>query len=833
MTSRAQIDLAAASSGLPVAAALPALLCALSGAGRAVLTAPPGAGKTTLVPLALLGADWAEGRILMLEPRRLAARAAAERMAALLGERVGETVGYRVRGEAKIGRRTRIEVLTEGILTRMLQSDPALEGVAAVIFDEFHERSIHADLGLALAWEARGALRPDLRIVAMSATLDAAPVAALMDGAPMVHAEGRAFPVETRWLDRSAAGRVEAEAAAAARRALAGEEGDILIFLPGAREIGRALRLLEGVEAEIRPLHGALSFAAQRAALAPAGPGRRKVVLASAIAETSLTVEGVRVVIDGGLARRSRFDPGAGMARLVTERVTRAEADQRRGRAGRLGPGLCIRLWTRGEEAGFAPFAPPEITAADLAPFALDLANWGAAPGDLRFLDPPPEAGLAAARRLLGALGALDGAGRITGHGRAMAAAPAHPRLAHMMLSAPAGERGAAAALAALIEARDPMIGAGADIGARLNALSAPGRAGAAEGALRRIRAEAERLAKRVGAPPPWRGGGRAPAGPLLARAFPDRVAMRRPGAGPTGAARYLLASGKGAWLPAEDALAAEPFLVAADLDGDATEARIRLAAPIGRAEIDALFADRIEETAACRWNRRERRVSARRRLTLGALALEERPWPEAPEAALAAALIEGVRDLGLEALPWTPAARRLAARGEWARARGAAAPSLAPKDLLAELEDWLAPYLPGCRKLEDLTRLDLHALLSARLGHEGRRAVDRVAPEAFTAPDGGVCRIDYDGAAPAIAAPLQAFFGLDRHPTAGGEALSVSLLSPAGRPLQVTADLPGFWRSSYADVRKEMRGRYPRHPWPEDPLSAAPTRRAKPRARR
>lgn len=646
----------------------------------------------------------------------------------------------------------------------MIQSDPALDGVSALIFDEFHERSLHADLGLALAWEARGALRPDLRIVVMSATLDAGPVAALLGGAPVVSASGRVFPVETRWLEAPVQRRIEDEAAAAARRALDEAEGDVLVFLPGAREIGRAARLLEGATADIRPLHGALGLRAQRAALAPAPEGRRKIVLASAIAETSLTVEGVRVVIDAGLARRARFDPGAGMARLVTERATKAEAEQRRGRAGRLAPGLCLRLWTRGEEGAMAEFAPPEIMVADLAPLALELANWGAAPGDLAFLTPPPAGAMAAARGLLAALWALDSAGRITAHGRALAAAPTHPRLAHMLLSAPESERGLAAALAALVEARDPMMGAGADAALWLAGLATPERAGPAAGALRAIRAEAERLARRHHTRAAWRGA----AGPLLARAFPDRIAMRRPGAGARGEARYLLSGGKGAFLPADDALAGEAFLVAVDLDGDATEARIRLAASIGRGEIGWIFDERIAWREECRWSRRERRVIARRRLRLGALALEERPWRGAPEAELAAAMIEGLRDLGLDALPWSDGARRLTARVEWARARGAAAPAMSAAALEAELEDWIGPYLGGCRRAEDLAKLDLLALLNARLDHDGRREVDRVAPEAFIAPDGGACRIDYEGAQPSIAVRLQALFGLDRHPAAG-----------------------------------------------------------------
>ncbi len=817
--------LPAEAAALPVAASLPALRAALAEEGCAVLVAAPGAGKTTLVPLALLP-DIA-GRILMLEPRRLAARAAAERMAALLGEPAGRRVGFRMRGEAKVSAETRIEVVTEGILTRMLQSDPSLEGVGAVIFDEFHERSIHADLGLALALEARAALRPDLRLLVMSATLDAAPVAALMGGAPVIESPGRAHPVTLRWLGRPPRGR-EAEAAAeAARAALDEAEGDILVFLPGAAEIGRAARALAGAEAEALPLHGALPFAAQRRALT-AIPGRRRIVLATAIAETSLTVEGVRIVVDAGLARRARFDPGSGMARLVTERAARAEADQRAGRAGRLGPGLCLRLWSAAEEPALPAQAPPEITAADLAPLALDLAAWGAAPADLAFLDQPPEAGLASARRLLQSLGALDEAGRITGEGRRMAALPVHPRLAAMLLAAPAEAAGSAAALAALLEDRDPL--QGTDLAPRLAALAAPERHGPAEGALRRIRAEAERLARRLRAAPPWRGGAPAAPGPLLARAFPDRIAMRRPGAGPDGAARFLLSGGKGAWLPGEDPLSREPFLAVADLDGDATEARIRRAAPLARAEIEAGFAGAIAEETTCEWSRRERRVLARRRRRFGALALDEAPWPEAPPESVTASMLEGVRALGLDALPWSDAARRLAARAEFARANGAPLPNLAPEALREELEAWLAPFLAGARRAEDLAALDLEAALRARLGHDGARALDRIAPAAFRAPTGTVRPIDYAPEGPKVSIRLQEMFGTTEHPLAGGAPIRFELLSPAGRPVATTSDLPAFWKGGYADARKDLRGRYPKHPWPEDPAAAPPTTRAKPR---
>ncbi len=810
------------SLGLPVEDVLPALLTALDEAGAAVLTAPPGAGKTTLVPLALMDADWATGRILMLEPRRLAARAAAERMASLLGEKVGARVGYRIRGEAVTSPQTRIEVVTEGILTRMLQSDPELSGVSAVVFDEFHERSFHADLGLALTLEVRSALREDLRLVVMSATLDAGPVAALIGDGPMVQSEGRMHPVETRWLDRPRGkARLEQAVAALITEAHQTETGDILGFLPGVGEIERTRGVLRlGDKTDVRILHGGLAFKDQRAALAAADKGRRKVVLATSIAETSLTVEGVRVVVDAGLSRRARYDPGGAMSRLVTEKASRAEADQRRGRAGRVAPGVCYRLWTKGEEAGMPPFAPPEIAVADLAPLALELANWGAGEAELAFLTPPPLAGMEEARALLTALGALDGAGRITGHGRRLAAAPTHPRLAHMILSAPEAQRRAACDVAALLEARDPMRSAGADVAKRLTAL----RDRSGPPALRRVAEESARLAKRMRVS----GGGRADPGELIARAYPDRIALRRKG----GEARFLLSGGRGAKLPAEDALAGHVLLAVADVDGEAKEATIRLASPLSRVQLDELYGGQMRWEETCNWSRRDRRVEARRRLMLGALALEDKPWKDATGEALAAAMTDGVRDLGLERLPWSKAARLLAARSEWARSRGADLADLSAEGLMARLDDWLTPHLLGCRTLDDLAGINLAEVLKAELGWEGTQTLDRLVPAAITAPTGTKLSVDYDGAQPSVAVRLQELFGLDQHPVVGPDRtpLLIELLSPAGRPVQTTADLPGFWRTSYADVRKDMRGRYPRHPWPENPVEAQATRRVKPR---
>jgi ATP-dependent helicase HrpB len=828
---------------LPVDPVLPALAAALRDAGRAVLQAPPGAGKTTRVPLHLLSQGGASGRILMLEPRRVAARAAAERLAEGLAEPIGRRVGYRIRGEAVPG--AAIEVVTEGILTRMIQSDPELAGVGTVIFDEFHERALHADLGLALALEVRGALRPDLRLLVMSATLDAGPVAALMAGAPVITAEGRAFPVETRWLDRPwRAGaeqgpRLEAAVAELVLDALAATEGGVLAFLPGQAEIARtAARLAPwlGPEVALQSLHGGLPIAQQRAALAPL-PGRRKLVLATAIAETSLTIPDVRVVVDAGLARRARHDPGSGMSRLVTERVSRAEAEQRRGRAGRVAAGWCFRLWTRGEEGALAPFAPPEIASADLVGLALELALWGAATADgMPFLTPPPAPALAEARALLADLGAIDVAGGVTGHGRALARLPLHPRLGHMLLVASeAGAAAVAADLAALVAARDPLRGRGSrapvDLALRLAALRDPAAAErnylieADRAALAPIREESRRLRALASAPT----GPGLSAGAVLSLAYPDRIGKRRPGDAP----RYLLGNGKGAVLPELDPLAQAPLLVAADLDGDPREAMVRRALPVTESEIRTLHAGRLRRETVCAWSRRDRAVVVRDRLLLGALALEDRPWPDAPPDRIAAAMAEGVRDLGLEALPWTPAARRFAARVEWLRANGAAElADCSPQGLLDGLEAWLGPQLAGMTRAADLARIDLLAALGARLDRPARQHLDRLAPAEVAAPTGTRLAIDYSGAAPAVSVRLQEMFGVTRHPTVGPAAvpLVIELLSPARRPVQTTADLPAFWASSYADVRRDLRGRYPKHPWPEDPAAAEPTRRTKPR---
>jgi ATP-dependent helicase HrpB len=807
---------------LPIDAILPDVTATLARAGRLVLQAPPGAGKTTRVPLALM--DQIPGRITMLEPRRLAARAAAEQMARLLGEEVGARVGYRIRGESVASPATRIEVVTEGILTRMLQSDPELPGIGALIFDEFHERSLNADLGLALAWEVREALRPDLALVVMSATLDAAPVAELLDNAPILTAEGRAFPVETRWLDRPRPREMRFETAASAliAQAVAETESSVLVFLPGEGEIRRVAKLLDGRvgNAEIHPLYGALPFAAQRAAIAPARAGR-KIVLATAIAETSLTIEGIGVVVDCGLSRRARFDPGTGMARLVTERVTRAEAEQRRGRAGRVAAGICYRMWARSEEGALAAFAPPEIARADLAGLALELALWGGAEG-LRFLTPPPEAALSEARALLRSLEALDASDRITEHGRNLAALPLHPRLGHMLQRA--GRPGAE--LAALLSERDLISGASVDLDLRLAALRDP-KAFAARYShslhrptLERLRAELPRLRRLAGAVQQD-----LSTGQMAALAYPDRIGLRRKGEAP----RYVLSGGKGAVLPEGDPLAQTRLIVVTDSDGDPREARIRQAIALREAELRALFAAQIHWRNICDWSRRERRVIARQQECFGALVLNDRHWTDPAPEALARAACDGLRDLGL---PLSDAAKRFIARVELLRAQGEDLPDMSDPALIAGLEHWLAPHLTGQRSAEELRGLDLLPSLRAMLDWDQMQRLDTLAPAHFVTPLGNRAPIDYSGDAPQVELRLQEVFGLATHPVIGPARLPLRmvLLSPARRPVQVTMDLPGFWADSYADVRKDMRGQYPKHPWPENPLEAAPTLRAKPR---
>ncbi|WP_029007844.1 ATP-dependent helicase HrpB [Azospirillum halopraeferens] len=847
-------------SPLPIDTVLPDVLAALDRSGIAVLRAPPGAGKTTRVPLALLDAPWLAGRkVVVLEPRRLAARAAARRMAAMRGETVGETVGYRVRLDTRVGPKTRIEVVTDGLFLRQLQDDPELSGVGAVLFDEFHERGIDSDLALALCLEARGALRDDLRLVAMSATLDGAPVAALMGGAPVVTSEGRAFPVETRHVDAPAPGaRIEDAVAATVRRALAEESGNLLVFLPGTGEIRRVQALLEdggsgpasGVI--IAPLYGDLPAEAQDRAIAPAPPGTRKVVLATAIAETSLTIEGIRVVIDSGLMRVPRFDPRSGMTRLVTVKVSRASAEQRRGRAGRLEPGVCYRLWPEAAQRALAPFTAPEILDADLAPLALELAMWGVADAaTLAWLDPPPAAALAQARALLRELGALDDSGAVTAHGRRMAGFGVHPRLAHMMLAGrDMGLGGLACEVAALLGERDIVRarpGArDADLRLRVELLRGadgdgrgsghPGRGpGVDVGAVRQVQRQARQWQRQLRATP---GQGHPGAtGLLVALAYPDRIARRRAGGSGAGgqAAQYRLSNGRGAFFADPEPLAAEDWLAVADLDGAAREARIFLAAPVTRAELEDTFAAHIREEEAVTWDDREQAVLARRRRMLFALVLQDERLADPPADAVVAAMLAGIRAMGAACLPWTDELRRWQARVAFLRRiEGEEWPDVADTALMESPEDWLAPYLTGITRRAHLERLDLGGALRALLPWSLRTRLEEEAPTHVTVPSGSRVPIDYSGEEPVLAVRLQEMFGLAETPRiAGGRVpLLLHLLSPARRPVQVTRDLASFWANAYRAVKADLRGQYPKHYWPDDPMQAEPTARAKPRGR-
>jgi ATP-dependent helicase HrpB len=827
---------------LPIEPALPELRAALAAGSNAVLQAPPGAGKTTRVPLALLDEGWLAGRkILMLEPRRLATRAAARRMAAGLGEEVGGRVGYRMRLDSRIGRATRIEIVTDGILLRLLQDAPSLDGYGIVIFDEFHERGLDADLGLALCREAQRYLREDLRLLAMSATLDVARVAALLGDAPIIASEGRSFPVETRYLPRPDHERFEDKVVAGIRLALAEEAGSLLVFLPGAGEIRRLERRLGeldlGTDVILAPLYGELAQGAQDAALEPAPRGQRKIVLATAIAETSLTIAGIRVVVDGGLARLPRFDPASGMTRLVTVKVSQASADQRRGRAGRVEPGICYRLWGAAEQRALAPYNPPEILAADLASLALELACWGTGADQLAWLDPPPAVPLAQARLLLLAMGALDAAGRVTAHGRAMARLGLHPRLAHMILRGEAmGAGDLACDIAALLATRDVVRSDGrergerdADLRWRLDLLAgASGGPAVDRGALHQLREQAAALRRRIGAG--HERGETAAAGLLLALAYPDRIAQRRP----DGLGQFRLSNGRGATLPAGDALAAADYLAVAELDGDKRAARIFLAAPVSIAEIEQGCAEALAWREAVEWEPRESAVLARRQLRLGEIVLREEALADPSPAAVRQALLAAIRAAGLGCLAWGPGLAQWRARVAFLRRlEGETWPDLSDAELLAGLEDWLGPAFDGLTRLSEVQRLDLAALLRLRLDWAQQRALDEMAPTHCVVPTGSRLPIDYDvDGAPVLAVKLQEMFGTDVTPRiAGGKvALRLSLLSPAGRPLQMTSDLAGFWAGSYRAVRAEMRGRYPRHPWPDDPLAASPTRRAKPR---
>ena len=828
-------------TSLPIESELPALRAALSAVSSAVLQAPPGAGKTTVVPLALLHEAWLDGqRIVMLEPRRLAARASARRMAAMLGEDVGATVGFRVRGETCVSRSTRIEVVTEGVLTRLLHADAALEGIGLVIFDEFHERSVHADLGLALTLQTQELLRPELRILVMSATLDGGAVSSLLGDAPILTSRGRAFAVDVRYAPPRVDQRVDEAVAATIRRAIEVDEGSILAFLPGAGEISRVSERLSAAalprDVIVLPLYGDLSPRAQDDAVLPARAGERKIVLATSIAETSLTIEGVRVVVDAGFSRVPRFSPRSGMTRLETVRVSRAGADQRCGRAGRTQPGVCYRLWSAGEQAALLDRAVPEIVAADLAPLALDLALAGIVdPLQLRWLDPPPAAALAQARELLVELGALDALSVITAHGRVMAALGVHPRVAHMLLAGrELGAAPTACALAALLEERDVLrpdsASRDADVRLRLRVLSSPSGdhdARLDRGRLYRVRERARVLRSLLAV----QGAGidEDAAGWLLALAYPDRVARRRGVAG-----RYLMRSGSGARLDDGSALSTAPWLSVAETDGQRPEARIFLAAPLDQADVERLFAPQVVREHVVEWQRASGVVAVHRRERLGALVLREVPARDVDEQQVARVLLDAIEHEDGVQLRWDVAARRLRERVAFIRLLEDGWPDWSDPALRQSMSVWLLPHLVGVQRRTAVESLDLASILLAQLSFAKRETLDRVAPTHIEVPTGSRVPVDYsDPGAPFIAVRLQEMFGLAETPrVAGGRVpLMLHLLSPAGRPVQVTRDLGGFWRSSYFDVRKELRGRYPKHEWPEDPLSAAPTRRAKRRS--
>jgi len=809
---------------LPVEEALPALKAALGAGPNAVLVAPPGAGKTTVTPLALMDEPWAAGgKLIVLEPRRITARAAAERMAWTLGERVGETVGYRVRLASRVSAKTRVEVVTEGVFTRMILDDPGLEGVAAVLFDEFHERSLDADLGLAFARDAQRLLRPDLRLVVMSATLDPAPVATLLDDAPVIESQGRMFPVETRYLGRDPAVRFEDQTVRAVERALREETGSLLVFLPGQGEILRvAERLTERVRdpsVDIEPLYGALEPSAQDRAIAPPPPGRRKVVLATSIAQTSLTIEGVRVVIDAGFSRAPRFEPATGLTRLETVRVSGAAADQRRGRAGRTEPGVCYRLWDERETRGLMAFDRPEILEADLSRVALDLARWGAGDGaGLAFLDPPPAAAMAEARTLLQRLGALNAAGALTDHGRRMADIALPPRLAHMVLRGAASDQGERAARIAALMVERGLGGRAVDLETRLE--------GFARDRSPRAR-DAATLARRWAVEGSSKGDAPALSDALLvAEAWPERVAKARGGLG-----HFQLASGRGAHMEPSETLAKAPWLAVGELGGGEARDRILLAAELDPEEVKSAFADRLvrEERLAPDAGGRLRATET---LSLGRLVVEERLLANPDPELVVRTLLEEVRRKGLGALPWGEASNALRARAAFLRGLDASAPDLSDSALWEALDGWLAPALAGKTALVQLTDHDLDAALRARLDHDVLRRLDREAPTRFQAPTGSRLAIDYAAeGGPRVDVRVQELYGLREHPAvaSGRVPLTLALLSPAHRPIQLTKDLPGFWRGAWVEVRKEMRGRYPKHLWPEDPGNATPTTRASP----
>ncbi len=833
--------------GLPIESVLPDLQKALSKHACAVLQAPPGAGKTTLVPLSLIDSDWLAGRrIMMLAPRRLAARAAARRMANLLGEDVGQTVGYRVRMDSRVSAATRIEVVTEGVLTRMLQGDPSLEGVGLVIFDEFHERSLDADLGLALCCDMQGVLSPDLRLLVMSATIMAEPVAAMLGDAPVIDCPGREFPVETRYAGRHAPAASIDAIADAVLCAARTESGSLLVFLPGASEIRQTAKRLNaaelGPEWIVAPLFGSLPQQEQDRAISPAPQGKRKIVLATSIAETSLTIEDVRVVVDSGLSRIPRYDIRSGLTRLVTVPVSRASADQRRGRAGRTAPGVCIRLWSENVHQGLVAAHRPEILEADLASLVLELAIWGVDdPGTLNWLDPPPLHACESARGLLRSLGALDENGRVTEHGRQTAALPAHPRMAHMLLAAAEmGQQEIACDLAALLIERDPFRfdygWQDVDMQLRIDLVTAvrrniPFRCPGAtidESAVRwviRTAAHLRRRFKNIA-------GNRKDAsiGKLLALAYPDRIAQVRTGV----RGHYILANGRGAYLDPAAPLSTESWLVAVELDGERRNSRIFKAAAYNLSLFKEQFAGQTETVDVVEWDAERKAVAARRELKFGALTLQSEPLAAPDAEQVQNVLMQGIRQAGIASLPWTKALRSWQKRVNFLRRLFAEEdewPNVSDEGLEANLENWLAPYVSGMTRLRDITAKGLEIALSNLLAYPQRKRLDEFAPAHFAVPSGSRIPIDYSGEMPVLAVRLQEMFGLERTPTiaAGKHPLLIHLLSPAGRPVQITQDLAGFWKTGYPEVKKELKGRYPKHYWPDDPLQAEPTARVRP----
>ena len=798
---------------LPILAVLPDLLAALRAGSNAVLVAPPGAGKTTAVAPALLAQDWCEGEILLLSPRRLAARAAAERMAALAGEPVGGTFGYATRMDSRRSAATRVTVVTEGIFVARIQSDPELAGVSAVLFDEVHERSLDGDFGLAMALDAQAALRPDLRLVAMSATLDGARFAALMGDAPVIESEGRSYPLELRHLGRAGVARIEDAMVGAIRRALGEAEGGVLAFLPGVAEIERVAERLSGLPGDIRihELHGSLDPAAQRAAIRAEPDGARKLVLATSIAETSLTLDGIRIVVDSGLARRPRYDRAAGMTRLVTERASQAAVTQRAGRAARLGPGVAYRLWEEAATAGLPRFDPPEILEADLSGLVLASALWGVGdPRDLQWIDPPPLAAVTEARERLTALEAIDEDGRPTAHGRRIAGMPMPPRLAHMLLRAGAMGQGRIAAEVAVLLSERGLGGNDPDLDTRLRRWRTE--RGTKAVAARKL---AERWAKLVGDGDVGEG-----VEVPIALAFPDRIARARDASGE----HWASVGGRGFRLDPTTALARNAWLAVAETQGAASGARILAAAPITLATIERLFGERIETRRTVEFDPGTSGVTTLRERRLGALRLSSGPDSQADAAAIAAALLEGVRVHGVALLPWSGG-------GEALRQRASYAGIDVEAMMVDRLEEWLPPLLDGRRRLDAVPPGALTDAIRNLIGWDGMRQVDRLAPADFTSPAGSTHAIDYAAeGGPKVELRVQALFGLAEHPTIGEARvpLVLSLTSPAGRPIQTTRDLPGFWMGSWNAVAKEMRGRYPKHPWPDDPAAASATLRTK-----